>query len=118
MKATVDPESDEVFNSAVWINGVPSGNPQTDAEWEIVKNHALTLAEAGNLLMMPGRAKDQVGWMFRADDLVKAGLAAAKAADTKSMENMFQAGGHLALVCDGCHEQYPPAVIETPAPSH
>ena len=114
MDATVEPNADGVFDSAVWINGVPSGVPTTDAEWEAVEHHALTLAEAANLLMMPGRAKDQGPWMAQAQSLQEVAMTAAKAAQTKRIDEMFKAGGPIDVVCDNCHKLYPPSQI-TPA---
>lgn len=114
MDATVEPNADGVFDSAVWINGIPSGVPTTDAEWEAVEHHALTLAEAGNLLMMPGRAKDFGPWMAQAQALQDAAMVAVKAAQTKSLDEMLKAGGPLDVVCDNCHNLYPPAEV-TPA---
>jgi hypothetical protein len=114
MDATVEPNADGVFDSAVWINGVPSGVPTTDAEWDAVEHHALTLAEAANLLMMPGRAKDQGPWMDQARSLQDVAMAAAKAAQTKSIDEMFKVGGPIDVVCDNCHKLYPPVEV-TPA---
>jgi hypothetical protein len=114
MDATIEPNADGVFDSAVWVNGVPTGVPMTDAEWEAVEHHALTLAEAANLLMMPGRAKDQGPWMAQALDLQTVAMAAAKAAQTKKIDEMLKAGGPIDVVCDNCHKLYPPAET-TPA---
>jgi hypothetical protein len=114
MSATVEPNAFGVFDSAVWVNGVPTGVPTNDEEWEEVEHHALTLAESANLLMMPGRAKDQGPWMEQALALQAAAIAAAKAAQTKSIDEMFKVGGPLDVVCDNCHKLYPPAEI-TPA---
>ena len=116
MLATVQPNAFGVFDSAVWINGVPTGVPTNDAEWEEVEHHALTLAESANLLMMPGRAKDQGPWMDQALALQDAAMAAAKAAQTKSIDEMFKVGGPLDLVCDNCHRLYPPAEITPTSP--
>src|ERR1700732_4061003 len=35
------------------------GGPQDEGEWTAVRRAALSLAESGNILMMPGRARDQ-----------------------------------------------------------
>src|SRR5258706_6591137 len=115
MRATVAPLSNEVFDAAVWVNGIPTGVPTTDEEWDEVKDSALTLAEAGNLLMMTPRARDTSGWMVRAQELVAAALSAAKATDSKDLETMFRAGGVLDATCDACHNLYPP--LEMPAPT-
>jgi hypothetical protein len=116
MDATVVPNAFGVFDAAVWINGVPSGVPTNDEEWEDVEHHALTLAESANLLMMPGRAKDQGPWMDQARALQAAAMAAVKAAQTKSIDEMFKVGGPLDDVCDNCHRLYPPAEITPTSP--
>ena len=56
MVGLVAPASDVIF-------AVPNHAPQSDKEWVPVQNAALTLAEVGNLLMIPGRAKDNGDWM-------------------------------------------------------
>ncbi len=62
MLGIVAPASDVIF-------AVPSKAPKDDKEWKTVQDSALTLAEAGNLLMMPGRAKDNGDWMKNAKGL-------------------------------------------------
>ncbi len=112
MHSTVQPLSNDVFDSAVWVNGVPTGVPVTDEEWDEVRDSALTLAEAGNLLMMPPRARDTSSWMVRAQALVDAAATAAKVTESKDLEKMFRAGGGLDATCDACHNLYPP--LEAP----
>ena len=46
------PIGDEVF----YVRRAP---PQNEKEWNAYEGRMLMLAEAGNLLMMPGRARDQ-----------------------------------------------------------
>jgi len=116
MKATVEPMSNDVFDAAVWVNGVPSGVPTTDEEWQEAKDSALTLAEAGNLLMMSPRARDTSGWMIRAQALIDAASAAAKAMDSKDLEQVFRAGGQVDATCDACHNLYPPLEVPPGGP--
>jgi hypothetical protein len=52
----ISPASDVIFN-------VGLEPPKDDGAWKAVRNNALILAEAGNLLMTEGRAKDQGPWM-------------------------------------------------------
>src|ERR1700722_5935424 len=66
MVGIVAPASDVVFK-------VATAGPKDDKEWAAVQNSALTLAEAGNLLMIPGRAKDKGEWMKNAKALLDAG---------------------------------------------
>jgi hypothetical protein len=58
MIAIVDPSSDVVFESVattISVRGVENKAPRNDNEWALVRNNALNLIEAGNLLMMKGR---------------------------------------------------------------
>src|ERR1700735_4830956 len=60
--------------------------PKTEVDWNVIRNQALMLAESGNLLMMPGRARDQADWIKDSKMLVDVGAAAYKAAQAKDME--------------------------------
>src|SRR5262245_4262641 len=58
MEGIVDPSSDVLFDAVatdITAAGVNEKRPQTDEEWEKVEGNALMLAEAANLLKMPGR---------------------------------------------------------------
>ena len=77
MLEIVAPASDAIFN-------VPNKAPKNGGEWTALQNSALILAETGNLLMLPGRAKDKGEWMKNAKALVDAGSAAFKAANVKA----------------------------------
>jgi hypothetical protein len=58
MLALVDPSSDVVFAAVattISTRGLETKAPRNDNEWAVVRNHALTLIEAGNLLTMGGR---------------------------------------------------------------
>jgi hypothetical protein len=106
METTIESTSGAVFDAAVWENGVQVGGPKTDDDWKMVQANALMLAEAGSLLMMGSRAKDQTGWMTRSQALIDAALLASKAAEAKRIDAVFDAGGKIYLACNGCHQQY------------
>src|SRR5579863_3912001 len=53
--------------------------PSNQVEWNELANQALILAESGNLLLMPGRARDKGNWTNDAKLLIDAGAAAYKA---------------------------------------
>jgi len=109
MKATVGPSSDVVFGAVeidVDSKGTHERKPETDAQWEQVRNSAVTLMESGNLLMMPGRARDGGVWMEQSRALIEAGAMAAKAAEAKNARALLDAGHSINLSCDGCHNRY------------
>jgi hypothetical protein len=88
--------------------GIHDQYPKTDEEWEGVWASALTIAESGNLLMMPSRAKDSGEWMAFASQLVDVGMEAARAAESQDREKVLDVGGRIYVVCTECHRKYIP----------
>lgn len=66
------------------------------------------LAETGNLLLLPGRAKDNDQWMKNAEALVDAGSAAFKAANSKDANALTHIGDKIDETCETCHAKYLP----------
>lgn len=82
--------------------------PKTDVEWNLIRNQALMLAESGNLLLMPGRARDQGEWVADAKMMIDAGAAAFKAAQAKNMDGILALSEQLSNSCIKCHVKYRP----------
>lgn len=80
--------------------------PMNDRDWTAIQNAALMLAESGNLLMMPGRARDQDRWMTDAKLMVDAGAAALKAARAKDMAAILALNEQIVTSCTTCHMDY------------
>ena len=76
-----------------------------------MRRSALTLAESGNMLTMPGRARDQGDWMKDAKLLVDVGNAAYKAAQAKDASALAALAGAIDASCTTCHKQYRPNVF-------
>jgi hypothetical protein len=93
------PTSNDLF----YIERTP---PMTDAEWGAIERSALSLAESGNLLMMPGRARDQGDWIKDSKMLIDAGTKAFKAAKAKDMSAILALNEELVASCTTCHTQY------------
>lgn len=114
MQSVVDPNADLIWD-AVKIISTKDGDqdirPRTDAEWIAVRNAAVTVAESGNLLMIVPRAKDGGEWMQRAQEMIKAGEEAMRAADSKNAEKLFTVGGDLYDSCSNCHREYLDAIV-------
>jgi cytochrome c556 len=107
----IDPAADAVWESVQTImteKGTVEKFPKTDEEWAVARNGAATLAEAANLLMMEGRARDNKEWMTKARKLMDAAEVALKAADAHNVDALFAAGGDIFNACDGCHLRYQP----------
>ena len=80
--------------------------PSNQVEWNELANQALILAESGNLLLMPGRARDKANWTKDAKLLIDAGAAAYKAAKAKDVEGVRAVNDALYASCVTCHAQY------------
>ena len=94
------PDSDALF----YIERNP---PKTDVEWNAVRNQALTLAEAGNLLMVPNRVREG-DWNKDAKMIVDVGTKAFKAAMAKDVAGIVALNQELNDACVVCHVQYRP----------
>lgn len=101
MLGIVAPASDVIFK-------VPNEAPKDDKQWATVQNSALTLAETGNLLMLPGRAMDKGEWTKQAKALVATGAAAFKAANNKDVKALVEIGDKIDETCEACHAKYLP----------
>lgn len=64
MLSVIDPNVDPIWNSVSTVatkDGVVEKVPSTDEEWNVLKNHAIVLIEAANLLQIPDRAVAHAG---------------------------------------------------------
>ena len=128
MLGIVDPSADVVWNAVGTIvdpKGTDERKPRSDEDWEAVRYAALRLAEATNLLVVPGRKmarpgeksvapgvelepeemealvqKDLQGWYMRAKALHDVAVEALKAVDAKDPEQLFEVGYHIEMACE------------------
>ena len=83
-------------------------------EWNALANQALMLAESANLLMMPGRDRQQENWTRFSKEMRDAGQAAFKAASAKDMDGVRAVNDALYNSCVQCHMQYRPNYPKRP----
>jgi hypothetical protein len=82
--------------------------------WLEVENAAISLAEAANLLIIPGRLcmngkptpLDQADWPGFVQGLRDAAQESYKAALTKNQDEIVNAAGTLTEACAACHDKY------------
>ncbi|MCX2981616.1 hypothetical protein EYC98_12155 [Halieaceae bacterium IMCC14734] len=104
----LDPAADKIWDSAgtiITAEGRTELAPTTDEGWQEVVQAAAVLAEAGNLLMLPGRSAG-ADWNEYSEGLIGAGQLAIAAAQQQDSDALFDAGGRIYLVCKACHDQY------------
>jgi hypothetical protein len=139
MLSIVDPVGDAIFESvsvSITAAGSKETRPRTDAEWLAVRDKAVQLAEAGNLLKIPGRrvgpatpirglkpetpgpddlSPAQVEILLKqnrapfnafAQKLTDAAMIALKAVDSRSVDGLYEAGDAIDQACENCHLNY------------
>jgi hypothetical protein len=93
-----------------------SPNPLTSSYggWTAVENAGIALAEAANLLTIPGRMCSNgkpapiqnADWQMWVQELRDAGMAAYKAAQSKNQDGILEAAGVVSEACSHCHDKY------------
>ena len=109
MNWVLDPSADVIWGAVgtiISMDGRKDFAPRTDEEWSAVRNAAAMVIESGNLLMLPGRARNQDDWPAKARALMEAGREALTAAEVKDPEALFTAGGNVYQACSQCHAKY------------
>ncbi len=82
--------------------------------WQAVENAGLALAEAANLLVVPGRLcsngkpvpMQNADWPKFVQGLRDAGMTTYKAAQAKNQDAILEATDAVAVACGNCHEVY------------
>ena len=92
--------------------GTQELRPRTDAEWANIRDAAVTVTEAGNLLMLVPRAQDGDEWMKSAAALIAQGERMIGAIDRRSPQEVFDVGADIYEACVHCHTNYMPGVRE------
>jgi len=124
MKGILYPSSNVIF-AAQGDNPAdvpPAKDPATSVnplassygKWEAVENAGLAIAEAANLLTVPGRKCSNglavpltnPDWPKFVQGLRAAGMAAYKAAQSKDQEKILDAADTMTTACANCHDKY------------
>jgi hypothetical protein len=109
MGHVLDPAADVIWASAgaeITAEGERDLSPIDAEGWLAVENAAATVAETGNLLLLPGRRVDDPVWIENARKLTELGLKTMEAAETKNQQAVFDRGGELYVACSNCHEKF------------
>jgi hypothetical protein len=82
-------------------------SPTTDEGWKVVEDGAAIVAEAGNMLMLPGRPRaPEAEWNRYAKLMTERALEAKAAALAKDKQAAFDTGGRLYEACVACHAKF------------
>jgi hypothetical protein len=141
MDSIVDPSADVVWDSVevvVTAQGTEERAPKTDDEWKEVRRRAVSIIEASNMLLVPGRHiarpgekaenpqielppeqietmvnADRAQWTTLAHGLHDAATEALKAIDARDKTALLYSGDGLDRACENCHLKYwyPPDLL-------
>src|SRR3954454_7991642 len=123
MDSVVDPAADALWDSVevvATLEGTEHKAPKTDDDWKVLRQHAIALVEASNLLLIPGRhvakpgekandarvdlhpeeiekllAGDPAAWALRAHTLQDAATESLKAIDARDVTGLMNSGETL-----------------------
>ena len=86
---------------------------ESDSEWQDVKNAALSVIGAGNLLFMGGSAQgegllaEEAEWQEFNQQMIEAAQEVIVAVDKRDEEALFAIGNDkLYPPCESCHQRY------------
>jgi len=136
MSGPIDKAADFLWDS-VGTESSPKGPvdklPKNDKEWAAVREQAVLLAEASNLLMMEGRVvahpgqklenppgegdltpeqslaainADRATFVGFARALQATAASALKATEARDVDALLEAGGQIDEACEACHKKF------------
>ncbi len=111
--------------------GTEERRPQTDEDWLTLRQHAINVLEASNLLLIEGRPiaahgantstggaelnpadiqkainANRAAYIVRAHALHDAVKTVIAAIDKKNVEQLVETGGAVDEACEQCHKQF------------
>lgn len=135
MNAVVKPNADTVWQGVRYVvteEGVTEDVvPQTDADWATLRTSAITLIEAGNALLLPGRKMDNVApgpdypnwqflpeemqamrdadpesWRYFAQEMQFSTKATLEKIEKRDVLGLIDTGARINQSCQGCHAEF------------
>ena len=116
MDAIIIPNAQAIWDAIVYVDGKLVSAPKTDDDWYNLQMNAYAVAEAGNLLKIGQRVKDNGDWVKFSTALTDSSMEAVRAAEKKDLEALLKAGGNVYNVCTDCHRQYVQSDPNAPDP--
>lgn len=134
MESIVMPAADALWQSTavdVSATGTEVTAPTSDEAWTRLRNQAITLAAATNLLLVPGLKVDTApdaeqpgpgelgaaaigklkdanapAWAAHVEVLHTTAMRAIEAIDQRNVDALSEVGGDLDAACESCHLQF------------
>lgn len=136
MSGIVAPTADIIWGAVGTTDG-PKGpvdkKPTTDKDWAELRQKVVLMAEAANLMAVPGRTvllpgqklanpagpgdltpeqaeakikAEWPAWLAFSQALQNSALETLKKVDAKDVDGFVEAGGAIDEACEGCHKQF------------
>ena len=107
-------EDPETIEPDEFLSLSPSALKSLYGKWMAVENAGIAMAEAANLLTIPGRRcsngrpvpLQDPKWGEWVQGLRDAGMASFKAAQSRSQDAIVEVSETLTVACANCHERY------------
>jgi cytochrome c556 len=134
MESIVMPSAQALWDAVgvdVTAQGQIEKKPETEEQWAALRAAAVSLAEATNSLVIPGRraappgtksenpeaelepaaieallAKDRPAWVAHAAVLHATAMQAIGAVDARDLDKISEVGGAIDEACESCHLQF------------
>jgi hypothetical protein len=134
MSSMVMPGANDLWSavsSSVTAKGVEEKAPKTEQEWNDIRGKAITLMEASDLILIPGRrvappgavnkepsvnlapdvigkmiAEEPAAWTMFAHAMHDSVIPALKAIDAKDPMALSDAGAAIDQACENCHLKF------------
>jgi cytochrome c556 len=109
MQQTITPATNRLWSAY--------DEPSTPEEWKAMEDAAITLLAASSLVAAGGTGSMDNEWVkapaWQAFDqaMIDAGKAALEASRKQDIDGLLNAGDILLAPCEGCHQQFNPAVV-------
>lgn len=134
MESMMAPAAEAVWDSVAYISTKEytiDSKPETDEDWQKLRWHAVTMAEAANALLIPGRRIGSPGtvaddpehelspdemqamidnnrsaWVGFAHAMHAQAMETIRIIDAKDVDGLSDVGGTIDAACEGCHLQF------------
>lgn len=109
MQQTITPATNQLWSAY--------DEPSTPEEWKAMEDAAITLLAASSLVATGGTGPMDNDWVREPawqgfnGAMIAAGQAALEASQQQDIDGLLNAGDILLPPCEGCHQQFNPAVV-------
>jgi len=134
MESMMSPAAEAIWDSVAFVSTEEytiDAKPETAEDWQQLRRQAVTMAEAANALLIPGRRigssgepaddpehelspdemqtmidNNRAAWVGFAHAMHAQAMETIRIIDAKSVDGLSDVGGTIDAACEGCHLQF------------